>query len=169
MADALQKLFGSEARIKLLRLFLFNPRQIYTTPDAASRARVPERTARKELALFKSVGLIKRSPTRRGSGARFGLNQDFEYVDVLQDLLLNAPARAKDIYERVRAAGTIKLIVVAGVFAGDWEGRLDILIVGDRIKEARLRARMRASISSITRSSGQRKKSLTSTSSPRRT
>ena len=151
MADPLQKLFGSDARIKLLRLFLFNPRQNYTVPDAAQRARVPERTTRKELAVFSSVGLIRRSPTRKGSGLRYGINGDFTYLSVLQNLLLNAPARAKDIFERVRPSGVIKLIVVSGVFVGDWEGRLDVLIVGDRIKEKRLRARMRKLESEIGR------------------
>lgn len=151
MTDALEKLFGSAARVKLLRLFLFNSRQVYTIPDAASRSRVPERTARKELALFSSMGLIKRSSTRRGSGARFSVNPDFEYFEALQGLLLNAPARAKDIHQRIRGAGTIKLIIVAGVFAGDWDGRLDVLVVGDRIKEPRLRARMRMLESEIGR------------------
>ena len=151
MADPLQKLFGSDARVKLLRLFLFNPKQTYTVPDAAQRSRVPERTARKELAVFSSIGLIRRSPTRKGSGVRYLLNSDFEYLKVLQDLLLNAPARAKDIFERVRAAGVIKLIIVTGVFVGEWDGRLDVLIVGDRIKERRLRARMRKIESEIGR------------------
>lgn len=151
MADPLQKLFGSDARLKLLRLFLFNPKLTLTIPDAAGRSRVPERTARKELKIFSSVGLIRRSPTRRGSGLRYSLNGDFAYVTVMQNLLLNAPERAKDIFERVRAAGVIKLIVVSGIFVGDWEGRLDVLIVGDRIKDRKLRARMRKLESEIGR------------------
>ena len=151
MAEPLQKLFGSAARLKLLRLFLFNPKQTYTVPDAAQRSRVHERTARKELALFASVGLIKRSPTRSGSGLRYMLNADFEYLTVLQNLLLNAPARAKDIYGRIRTAGTVKLIIVAGVFMGEWEGRLDVFVIGDRIKERVLRTRMRKLESEIGR------------------
>ena len=151
MAEPLQKLFGSAARLKLLRLFLFNPKQTYTVPDAAQRSRVHERTARKELTLFASVGLIKRSPTRSGSGLRYTLNADFEYLTVLQNLLLNAPARAKDIYGRIRTAGTVKLIIVAGVFMGEWEGRLDVFVVGDRIKERVLRTRMRKLESEIGR------------------
>lgn len=151
MTDPLEKLFGSAARIKLLRLFLFNPKTIYTVPDAAQRARVPERTARKELQLFSTVGLIRRTPTRRGSGLRYGLSGDFRYLGVLQNLLLNAPERAKDIFERVRSTGTIKLIIVAGVFTEDWEGRLDVLIVGDRIKEKQLRTNMRKLESEIGR------------------
>jgi len=151
MTDPLQKLFGSDARLKLLRLFLFNARQVYTVPDAAQRSRVPERTARKEMTIFGQMGLIKRVPGRRGQGARFILSPDFEYLTVLQNLLLNAPARAKDIFERIRKSGTIKLIIVAGVFVGEWEGRLDVLVVGDRIKESQLRTRMRKLESEIGR------------------
>jgi hypothetical protein len=151
MTDPLEKLFGSAARIKLLRLFLFNPRGTFTVPDAAQRSRVPERTARKELKLFSTIKLIRRNPTRRGSGRRYILNPGFEYTEVLQGLLLNTPERAKDIFERVRPVGAIKLIIVAGVFVGDWDGRLDILIVGDRIKDKRLRARMRKLESEIGR------------------
>jgi hypothetical protein len=151
MDDPLEKLFGSAARVKLLRLFLFNPKQTYTVPDAAQRSRVPERTARKELALFCTAGLLKKSPTRTGSGARYFLNTEFEYLRLLQDLMLNAPARAQDIHERVRRTGVVKLIVVAGVFAGDWEGRLDVLIVADRLKEPKLRAEMRKLESEIGR------------------
>lgn len=151
MADPLQKLFGSDARVKLLRLFLFNPKLTITVPDAAQRARVPERTARKELAIFSSMGLIRRSPTRKGSGLRYNLNDEFSYLGVLQNLLLNAPERAKDVFGRVRPSGVIKLIVVSGVFVGDWEGRLDVLIVGDRIKDRALCARMRTLESEIGR------------------
>jgi len=91
------------------------------------------------------------SPTRSGSGLRYTLNADFEYLTVLQNLLLNAPARAKDIYGRIRTAGTVKLIIVAGVFMGEWEGRLDVFVVGDRIKERVLRTRMRKLESEIGR------------------
>lgn len=143
MTDPLEKLCGSAARVKLLRLFLFNPKLVFTVPQAAARARVPERTARKELALFSSVKLIRRSPTRRRSGARYALNTEFEYTEGLQNLLLNAPERAKDIFARIRPAGSIKLIIVAGIFVGDWEGGLDILVAGDRIKDSKLRAKMR--------------------------
>lgn len=144
MTDPLQKLFGSAARVKLLRLFLFNPKLFFTVPDAASRSRVTERTARSEIGLFSSIKLIKRVPSRQRSGGRFTLNQDFPYVSVLQELLLNTPERSKELYERLRGAGALKLIVVGGIFAGEWEGRLDILIVGDRVSDKKIRTRVRA-------------------------
>ncbi len=141
-SDPLCKLFGSTARIKLLRLFLFNPRLTYTVPDAAQRARVPERTARREITLFVSAGLVKRARLR-SAGARFGLNADFGYVTALQNLLLNAPARGADIAEHLRPSGAIKLVILSGIFMGEWEGRVDLLVVGDRMKEPKLRMAVR--------------------------
>ena len=141
-SDPLCKLFGSAARVKLLRLFLFNPRLSYTVPDAAQRSRVPERTTRREITLFTNAGLVKRARLR-SAGARFGLNPDFEYLLALQNLLLNAPARGTDIADRLRASGALKLVILSGIFLGEWDGRLDILVVGDRVKEKKLRAAVR--------------------------
>ena len=141
-SDPLTKLFGSAARVKLLRLFLFNPRVAYTTPDAAARARVPERAARREINLFSAAGLIKRARLR-SRGARWSLNPDFRYLTAMQDLLLNAPARAEDIAARLRGVGALKLVVLSGIFVGEWDGRLDLLVVGDRVKEKKLRAAVR--------------------------
>jgi hypothetical protein len=144
MADPLEKLFGSQARVKLLRLFLFNSRHSFTLPEAAARARVKEREARREIGLFLKSGLVKkvRRPAR-AKGARFTLNDEFEYRSMLQQLLLNATERADDIYEALRRTGTIKLLVLSGVFTNEWEGRLDIFIVGDRVQERKLRERIR--------------------------
>jgi hypothetical protein len=141
-SDPLCKLFGSAARVKLLRLFLFNPRLSYTVPDAAQRSRVPERTARREITLFVNTGLIKRARLR-SAGARYGLNPDFEYLTALQNLLLNAPERGADIAERLKGSGALKLVVLSGIFLGEWDGRLDLLVVGDRVKDKKLRAAVR--------------------------
>ncbi|MDE2071288.1 MAG: winged helix-turn-helix transcriptional regulator [Patescibacteria group bacterium] len=142
MIDVLGKLFGSQTRIKLLRLFLFNPRSVYTTPQIAQHSRVPARTVRRELAVFLAAGLIKRAAVRR-TGARYMLNGDFTYLEALQNLLINAPSRSKDIAARLRGTGALKCIIVSGIFAGEWDGRLDMLLVGDRINERKLRARIR--------------------------
>jgi hypothetical protein len=137
-SDPLAKLFGSVARVRLLRLFLFNPRSTYTVPEAAGHARVPERTARKEIQIFCNAGLVKRARLR-SPGARWGLDPEFEYLGVMQDLLINAPSRAGEMVERLRGVGQLKLVVLSGIFVGEWDGRLDLFVVGDRIKDKKLR------------------------------
>ena len=84
--------------------------------------------------------VVERKRSKRG--LRYMLNEKFPYLIGLQNLLLNAPARGEEMYEHIRRTGTIKLIVLAGVFVGDWEGSIDLLVVGDRVKERRLKDRI---------------------------
>ena len=144
MTDTLQKLFGSNARLKLLRLFLFNPKVTISIAEAAERSQCNSAEVRREFALFLHIGLIKKA--RRGSvaAARYQLSPGFEYTLALQNLLLNTSHQAAELYERVRRTGTIKCMVIAGVFLGEWEeARLDLLIVGERINEKKLRVQIR--------------------------
>ena len=141
MTDILSKLFGSPARVKLLRLFLFNPKHSFTLREAAARTQVKEAEVRRELVVLEQVKLLKRS--KRKGEVHFMLSADFKYLESLQNLLLNAPELGAELYERVRRTGAIKLVVVCGVFMGEWDSPLDVLIVGDRVVERMLRDKIR--------------------------
>ena len=143
MSDILPKLFGSHARVKLLRLFLFNPRNSFTIPEALERSRVSAADARREVALLLQIKLIKKARPLRAAGVRYTLNGEFEYLLALQALLLNAPEQGNAIAGLIRRAGLMKLLVLSGVFVGEWDGQLDILIVGERINERMLREKIR--------------------------
>lgn len=149
MVDTLSKLFGSEPRVKLLRLFLFNPRDTFTVSEIAARSRVPSREVSRELASFVGIELITKNS--RGRIASYTLNQAFPYLPALQNLLLNASARADDIYERIKRVGVVKLVVVSGIFVGEWEGRVDLLVVADKAREEMLKKHIRVLESEIGR------------------
>lgn len=141
MTDPLAKLFGSAARVKLLRLFLFNPGLSFSAVQAAQRSHVSLTDVRREVQVFYRAGLLRRS--KRSRSLRFVLNGEFKYLAALQALLLNAPVRGEDIVRRLRAAGGIKFLALAGIFLGNWEGSIDILVVGDRISEVKLKRRIK--------------------------
>lgn len=141
MTDPLPKLFGTPTRVKLLRLFLFNPKQSFTTADAAARARVQSRDAAREVKLFLSIGLIEKAS--RTKIARYTLDSSFKYTEVLQGLLLNPSAKGDEVVQQVRKAGAVKLVILSGIFMGEWEARLDMLVVGERINEKKLQDRIR--------------------------
>jgi hypothetical protein len=143
MPDILSKLFGSAARVKLLRLFLFNSKQAFTFAEASERAQVAGKDARRELGLLEQIKLIKQIKRNRTSATRFILNANFKYLATLQNLLLNAPELGSELYQRIRHTGSLKLIVVCGVFVGEWDAPLDALIVGDKVNERMLRERVR--------------------------
>jgi hypothetical protein len=141
MTDPLIKLFGSHARLKLLRLFLFHPSTSFTAAEAASRSRVDATEARRELINLLASGLLRKPRTKV---TRYELNEKFPYLQALKQLLLNTARRGESVPERLRSAGTIKLIVLTGVFMGDVEGGFDMLIAGDRIRESSLREKVKS-------------------------
>lgn len=141
MTDPLIKLFGSHSRLKLLRLFLFNPSQSFTAAEAAARSRVSSSAARSELLNLVASGLLRRARTKL---TRYELNDKFPYLQALKHLLLNTARRGESVPERLRSAGAIKLIILTGVFVGDVEGGFDMLIAGDRIREGALREKVRS-------------------------
>lgn len=140
MTDPLIKLFGSHSRLKLLRLFLFNPSSSFASAEAAQRSRVDTAEARRELLNLRQAGLLRKT---RSKVARYELNDKFPYLQALKHLLLNTARRGESVPERLRSAGTIKLIILTGVFVGDVEGGLDMLVAGERVKESVLRERVR--------------------------
>ncbi len=136
----------------MMRLFLFNPETTYDKEDIASRKHVASKIARKELALLLGVGLLKpkaffkevartekkRKRKIRVRSAGFVLNPDFRYRSALQELLVSTPLHFESISRKIGRAGNVKLLVLAGVFIQDWEGRIDLLVVGDRLKHTML-------------------------------
>ncbi len=57
--DPLAILFGSAARVKLLRFFLFNPSKVALFDDISRRAKLVRRTARAEISALEKASVIK--------------------------------------------------------------------------------------------------------------
>ncbi len=144
MEDTLGKLLGSPARVKLLRLFLFNPKEIIPLSIASGRSQVSVAVTRRELPFYERLGLLKLRRARGSKERAWVLNEDFVYLAALQHLLLNLPVRGQDIVKRLRNAGTIKLVILSGLFVDEYDGRVDLLIVGDKVIETKIRTVIRA-------------------------
>jgi len=138
--DPFAALFGSVARVRLLRLFLFSPKKLFTEAEAAARARIGGGEARRELHALIRAGCVRRNS---GTPARYSADTHFPFLLPLRDMLLNAPLQGSDVYTRIRSCGTIKLVVLAGIFMDSQSEPLDILIVGDRLNERRLQSALK--------------------------
>ena len=133
MSKSVSHIFGGEAKVKLMRLFVFNPKAIYTAKTVCDRVKEGPKTVRKELGVLTKAGLIY----KRAKG--YVLNTDYLYLPAIEHFLIEAtPLSDKEIVKRLSRAGTIKLILTSGVFKHDPEARVDLLIVGDRLKPGRL-------------------------------
>lgn len=146
--EILEKLFGNSARVKMMRLFLMNPEDVFDRKEIARRSKISSDALRKELNLFLSIGLVKpRSmvkmyPKQNGKDGAlekkkingYGLEPKFPFLVPLRALVTEIALGKEDVSARFRNVGNVKLIIVAGVFIDETDSRVDILIVGDKLK-----------------------------------
>ena len=126
-------IFGGEAKVKIMRLFIFNPGLTFTSLEVANRAKERPSTVHRELRILTKAGLI----SRRTKG--FILDSSYLYLPAIENFLIDAaPITGKEIIKRVSQVGNIKLILISGVFLHDRDSRVDILIVGDHLKATKL-------------------------------
>ncbi|MFT5849277.1 MAG: DNA-binding Lrp family transcriptional regulator [Patiriisocius sp.] len=153
-ADPLTILFGSQARVKLLRFFLFNPSKEFTFDDISKRARLVRRTARTEMTALEKAGVIKKKqiyvPKEEGSDAKvrvqgYALDKSFPELQALQTFLFEtAPINGKTVLKHLRKVGVLDFVVVAGIFVRDFEQRLDILLAMKKLTNAKIENAIRS-------------------------
>jgi hypothetical protein len=142
-ADAMMRLFGSNERLRLLRLFFFNPKHLFTSEEVAKRTKMSPRAASHEMRNLADVGILRVMETSKNPKIRYTVDEKFRFFDELREMLLDAPLRSMDVYKRVRKLGNVKFIGLGGIFVGDFDGHLDILVVGERIDERKFKHAMR--------------------------
>ena len=151
--ETLIKLFGNAAKVKTIKLFVFNSGVAYDATQIADRTKEPVSKVRKEALQLEKLDLIRRKSfqktvTRKARGKKQGakvktngwiLNDTFEHLAPLTEFLVGLSKFApKDIARKLSRSGTIKLIIVSGTFINSPESRLDLLVVGDNIKKGLL-------------------------------
>lgn len=133
--DTLEKIFGGAHRVKLMRLFLFNPVLYFETVDVADRSKIDLSKTRAELNFLAKAELIKKST--RGNKVVWYLNDKFPYLQEFQRLLLDTSLKnSKPILKKLSKIGKLKFIVFSGIFKELTEGRIDILVVAEGAKKS---------------------------------
>ncbi len=136
MDTPLEKIFGGATRIKLMRLFLFNPRLSFTPDEASTRTKTDVTRVRKELSFLGNVGLIKKRQASNGRNS-WHLNDRFAYLAEFQRLLLQSSLiTPASLIRKLSKVGRLKAVVLAGLFKEQWDDvGLDLLVVADNSKK----------------------------------
>lgn len=164
--DILEKIFGSAAKVKIIRLFLFNPSTLFDVAAISLRAKVSPQVVRNEMRGLEEIALVRakmfqksiaRKPARVKSGKKHAakpikmkargwvLNEDFMYLGALKGFLIGMSAfQPDDIVKKMNRVGKIKLLVVSGVFIQEKESRVDLLVVGDGLKKGVLESTIKS-------------------------
>ena len=82
--ETLSKLFGSETRVRMMRLFLFNPDDHFEIEQIMQKTQANKREVVKELDFMKKLGLIKK---KKGAHV-FSFDKVFEFTEELSDFLI---------------------------------------------------------------------------------
>ncbi|MCB9814331.1 hypothetical protein H6784_02850 [Candidatus Nomurabacteria bacterium] len=145
MSDPLSILFGSQARVKLLRFFLFNPSKEFSFDDISKRAKLVRRTARTEITSLEKAGVIKQKTIyldvpdsdKKLKALGYSVNKDFPELQALQTFLFEtAPIDGKNLLKHLRQAGVLDFVGIAGVFVRDFEQRLDVLLAMKKFSQS---------------------------------
>lgn len=155
--DTLEKIFGNPVRVRVMIFFLNGRGGIYDVADIVKRTRIPAPKIRKELTQLEKIGMVTKrdfikeehttvKSRRKNEAAKikitkkkavgFELNPEFIYQNALRHLLITSnPVDEKRLLARLSDGGKLQVVIVAGTLLHAWdEGRVDILIVGDKLK-----------------------------------
>lgn len=151
--EKLANIFGSEEKVKLLRLFLFNQSSVFDETSILKKTGISKKIALNEIERLLKSGCIKKKQIsiellkKKGKKIVKAIRKvnawqydtSFIFGDSLRQLFSLATISTHNILsKRVASVGKIKLLVLAGIFIQDNESRVDMLIVGDLINKRKL-------------------------------
>lgn len=131
--EILGKILGNPARVKIMRLFLLNPKNRFNKKDITKRSRVSSDIVNREIRLLSSVGFIKKHNNF------WFFNSVFKYALEFNRLLINSDIlNKKNIVDNFKKVGLVKLLLVSGIFIKNKDSVVDLLIVGNKMKKAKI-------------------------------
>lgn len=150
MNSILSKLFGSSDKVKIIRLFLLNAEDVFMPAEVSKRTKTKPTSTRRELNLLLSLGFVcKKKKTieleaknKNGTNKKkmiegWALDSSFPLLLPLRELVLDTtPLSRVNFLRRLNKAGRMKLVVLSGIFIQNDDSRVDILVVGDKIKKS---------------------------------
>jgi hypothetical protein len=146
----LGKLFGSNARVKILKLFILHPKERFYIRQIARDLNLQLNSVRRELESLEQFGLLLSNPAKseaeiEASGAEgktdrkyYQVNADFVLYDEIKSLLIKAQfLYERDFIDKLKKAGNTHLLILTGFFVNKEKSLVDMLLVG-RFNKPRL-------------------------------
>lgn len=129
----LKQLFTSNARVKLLNLFLLNADDEFFIRELTRKLNEQINSVRRELDNLKKIGLLKSK--NRNRKKYYQVDKNFFLFNELRSIITKAGSEREGIAKKIAKLGRVDLLVLSGVFVGK-QSQADMLIVGDLDSEA---------------------------------
>ena len=139
--DILVRLLDDDNPVKIMRLFFANPGTLYNEKTVKGRTGVSAPTFRKWIKrLVESELVIER---KRKGEKKYELNSAHPLHRCLDQIITYThDFDEKHLKESLRDVGKIKLIVKSGLLAEKSRSNLDLLVVGEKILQKKLKTQI---------------------------
>lgn len=146
----LERLFGSEIRVRLLRLFLMNPNEAFDLQTVVVRSRAKKTFVARELKLLLDIHYIRKAmrpvtiQRKKGKAEHkkipgFQLDREFPFLNELAELLASsAPFARERFMNNMRGKGKVNVVIIAGKLLGYETEHVDVFIAGDALKKTKI-------------------------------
>jgi predicted transcriptional regulator len=124
----LKPLFSSNARVKLLHVFLMNPDEEFFIRELTRKLDEQINSVRRELDNLKKIGLLKSRVRNRKK--YYYVNKDFLIYSELRDIFIKASSNDEQMARAVAKMGQVDLLLLSGVFVSQ-SSSVDLLLVGE--------------------------------------
>ena len=127
----LKVLFGSEARVKILALFMLNPSVDFYLREIAKRTGLPVRAVERTVKGLVDIGLLRRE--HRGNSVYFSVNREFPILSELKAIILKTIGLGDRLREVFSEEEEIKASFIYGSYAKnqeDLESDIDLFVAG---------------------------------------
>ncbi|MBA3046854.1 hypothetical protein KKC83_03580 [Patescibacteria group bacterium] len=144
----LEKIFGSRARVKMLKLFLLHPNDKFFIRELSRKLKLQINSVRRELENLEKFGILISSPPPIAGEKQAGektsdykpANQEKKYFQANADFVLFEEVKAliikaqilyeRDFIDKLHKIGKVKLLILSGIFVNNYGAQTDLLIVG---------------------------------------
>ena len=129
---SLKDFFLSKVRVKLLKIFLQNPGEIYYVRELVRMCEEEINAIRRELLRMDKNGMVYKE--KRGNRLYYGFKQDYLYFNELLQLVSKSSGLGGQIIKERNRLGKIKYALLSGKFVRNMphqETDVELMLVGD--------------------------------------
>jgi DNA-binding Lrp family transcriptional regulator len=143
-------IFGSEEKVKIMRLFIMNGDAQFEEGDIARKLGIGAGPVHKEVPQLLKAGFIrerkvvkeievrkgKKKSVKKVKVSAYFLNPTFEFLPNLRRFIEDVnPISSDEILKKLHTTGKLKFVALSGIFIKNDQSMVDLLIVGDNLKQ----------------------------------
>lgn len=141
MADIFEILFGSKARVRLLRLLLLNSEKEFSFEDLQEKTLLRKTEITREINHFKKMKLVNERSKKNKKV--LVANPQFPFYAELKNLFSKSDIDAQSkIFQKLNTIGEVKLVLVSGLFLNYAKSKADMILVVNNVNRTKLKAAM---------------------------